>query len=100
MSEQLLPSGDSLSPSLAARIDEVCDRFENAWKAGQRPRIEDHLDDMPEAERSLLLRELLTVELQYRCRSGETLVVEDYRKRFPEHINLVAEVFREAVASF
>jgi hypothetical protein len=50
------------------RVDGVCDRFEYAWKSGQRPQIEDFLDDVPEAERPLLLRELLEVELGYRCR--------------------------------
>ncbi len=39
-------------------IDAVCDRFEAAWQAalvgGPRPRIEDHLGEVPEALRLLL----------------------------------------------
>ena len=30
-------------PSVAARIDEVCDRFEADWQAGRQPRIEEVL---------------------------------------------------------
>ena len=38
-------SNDSLSPSQITRVEEVCDRFEAAWKAGLRPRIEDYLGE-------------------------------------------------------
>jgi alkanesulfonate monooxygenase SsuD/methylene tetrahydromethanopterin reductase-like flavin-dependent oxidoreductase (luciferase family) len=44
MSEQH-PSNETLPPSQVQRIDQVCDRFEAAWKSAQgfvqRPRIED-----------------------------------------------------------
>ena len=46
-------------PTLARRVDEACDRFEAAWKAGRRPRIEDSLAEVPEPGRPALLRELL-----------------------------------------
>jgi hypothetical protein len=83
------------SPSLLHLIDQVCDRFEAAWKAGQRHRIEDDLAAAPAPARPALLRELLALELEYRGRSGETLVLDDYRRRFPEHAELVVAVFRE-----
>src|SRR5216683_7029512 len=97
MSEQLHPGRDSLSPSLLQRVDELCDRFEDAWIAGQRPRIEDYLNDTPEPERPLLLQELLSLELVYGCRSGETLNAEDYVRRFPEHAEIIRAVFAKAV---
>jgi serine/threonine protein kinase/formylglycine-generating enzyme required for sulfatase activity len=93
MSDQPHTSGASLSPSRRERVDGPCDHFENAWKAGQRPRIEDYLGDAPESERCKLLEELLHVELAYRRRSGETLVSEDYLRRFPEHAELIRAVF-------
>ena len=33
--------------SAAQRADDVCDRFEHAWKTGQRPRIEDYVVEAP-----------------------------------------------------
>ena len=36
MSDNRLPP--RLSPAKARRIDQTCDRFEAAWKAGRRPR--------------------------------------------------------------
>jgi serine/threonine protein kinase len=87
MSEALSRDARSLPAALARRVDQVCDGFEAAWKAAgrteQRPRIEDYLVDVPEPERSALLRELLVLEIEQRCRAGETLRREDYEARFP-----------------
>src|SRR6516164_8201162 len=52
---------DSVPLALALRIDEVCNRYELAWKAQEEPRIDDYLGDWAEPERSALLRELLAV---------------------------------------
>jgi serine/threonine protein kinase len=75
----------SPSQSPAERLDRVCDRFEDAWLAGQRPRIEDYLQDVAVSERSALLDELLRLELDYRVRLGECPTAEEYRLCFPGH---------------
>jgi serine/threonine-protein kinase len=72
-----------LSESLARRVDQVCNRFEAAWKAGGRPRAEDFLSDVPGPGRAALLRELIALEVYYRRRSGEGCAAEEYRARFP-----------------
>ncbi len=85
-----LPTTDaSLSPSMTKRVDAACDHFESAWKAGQRPRIEDYLGEIAGAERSALCHELLVVELVYRYRLGERPTPEEYWERFPTQVNLV-----------
>ena len=66
MNEPFSPSDENLSPTLARQMERICDRFEAAWKAGQQPRIEDYLGEMPEPERPDLFRELLALELAYR----------------------------------
>jgi serine/threonine protein kinase len=78
------------------RVEEICVCFEDAWKAGRRPRIEDYLNDVPEPERSHLLRELLALELVYRRQGGERPTEEDYRQRFAEHAELVKAAFQNA----
>ena len=40
--------GDQTPPHLLVRINEICDRFEAAWRAGRRPAAEDHLGDAKE----------------------------------------------------
>jgi WD40 repeat protein len=78
---------DSLKPPTSDAIAAACDRFEAAWQealAGRpRPRIEDHLGEVPDAERLTLLRELVLLEVHYRSRAGEQPRPQDYRGRFP-----------------
>ena len=68
-------------------------RFEAEWKAGRRPKIEEYLQEAPEAQRPGVLAELLAVELASRRRSGEAVGQEEYLRRFPAHATLVSEVF-------
>jgi hypothetical protein len=93
MSEVLHPGVAAEGLSLAWRVDAACLRFEAAWTAGERPRIEDFLETSPASERPALLRELLRLELEYRHRAGEGAVPQEYRTRFLEHAALVDEVF-------
>jgi hypothetical protein len=78
------------------RFDQACNRFEAAWQRGERPRIEDHLAAVPEPERPLLLRELLALELAYCRQCHETVSLDHYRERFPEHAALVEAVVGQA----
>ncbi len=66
------------------RVDETCDRFEAAWRAGERPRIEDYLGDADGSAHVALLRELLALEIDYRRRLGEEPQPADYREHFPD----------------
>src|SRR5262249_41665227 len=86
----LPPTGDA---PLSRLLDEVCDRFEAAWKAahprsgspaGARPLIEEYLADIPGPQRLTLLRELILLEVDYRRRADGRPCLEDYLARFPE----------------
>lgn len=73
------------------RIDQVCLEFETEWKAGRHPRIESFLADCPPQEHSLLLSELLGLELEYRNQRGDTIAVADYVDLFPDHRDTIAQ---------
>jgi formylglycine-generating enzyme required for sulfatase activity len=79
------PASDngSLPLEVEEQVDKICDRFEEAWKQGQRPQIEDYLDDLAELGRSALLHHLVKLDIYYRRRAGENPTVEEYRQRFP-----------------
>jgi serine/threonine protein kinase len=77
-------------------VDEVCDRFEKAWKDGQRPRIEEYLGEVPKPDRVSLFRELLAVEIELRRDDGERPTPEEYHGLFPNHREMIAAVFAEA----
>jgi serine/threonine protein kinase len=67
------------------RIDAICDTFEAAWRAGQKPRIEAHLDSIDLEARPALLRELLLVEWELLEERGLTVDQEACLQRFPEY---------------
>jgi hypothetical protein len=71
-------------------IDRICDRFEEAWKQGQRPRLEDYLGEVADEHRPSLLRHLLAAEIDCRRDLGETPAEADYRDRFPDQVHLVS----------
>jgi hypothetical protein len=76
-----------LSTTQLARVDEVCDRFEAAWKTAasidQRPRMEDYLGEPAAPEHAILLCELVVLDIGYRRLAGENPSVAEYHGRFP-----------------
>jgi serine/threonine protein kinase/WD40 repeat protein len=80
----------------ANRLDGVCDRFEAAWNAGERPRIEDFLRDAADSERPQLLRDLLAAELSLLTGIGQGAEEESYCQRFPGLQAVVRDVFHSS----
>jgi tetratricopeptide (TPR) repeat protein/tRNA A-37 threonylcarbamoyl transferase component Bud32 len=66
MSAEWPTSYEELTPDAAARVDAVCDRFEQAWKAAQHagpvPRLAAFLDGCDGADRIVLTAELLALD--------------------------------------
>jgi serine/threonine protein kinase/formylglycine-generating enzyme required for sulfatase activity len=81
-------------------VEQVCDRFEAAWRAGTPPRVEDFLDGWQGPDRAALLRELVALDVYHRRRRGAECRAEDYRARFPAlDPDALAEAFAEAVVA-
>jgi serine/threonine protein kinase/tetratricopeptide (TPR) repeat protein len=83
----------SLAATQAEKLDQFCDRFEAAWKAGECPRIEEHLAGAPESLRPAFLRELLAIELDWRNRRGQRPQPGEYYGRFPREREVVEAAF-------
>jgi hypothetical protein len=75
----VLPSNLSAGAERQQRLE----RFQQAWQAGSRPSIEEHLSDTT-LPRRLLLRQLVAAELRCRLQAGDAVRIEDYLQRFPE----------------
>lgn len=73
---------DSLSRDW--RFDRICDDFERAWIDGRRPSVEEFLSRVDAVEHGDLLAELLPLEMHHRRRLGETIVLEDYCRKYPQ----------------
>src|SRR4051812_16604569 len=82
-----------LSVEAHRRVDAACLRFEALWKAGQCPALAEFLAGVAGAERRLLLRELLLLDVHYRRRLGVTPSAEDYLAQLPDDSPLLREFF-------
>jgi len=70
-------------------VDNVALQFDQAWKSGSQPRIEDYLAGVAEPRRGLLLEELVRVELQRRRGRGEDPGPSEYHGRFPGDASVI-----------
>jgi WD40 repeat protein/tetratricopeptide (TPR) repeat protein/tRNA A-37 threonylcarbamoyl transferase component Bud32 len=66
-----------------SRLDALVERFEDGWRRGQRPAIDDVLP-ADAAERRAALVELAHVELELRLMAGEDIRASAYLERYPE----------------
>jgi serine/threonine protein kinase/formylglycine-generating enzyme required for sulfatase activity len=79
--------------------------FEEAWKAasatGKRPRIEDYLAGLSEADQPVVFRQLLSLELLHlrQASASSPPDLEEYRRRFPHLEDVVVAVFQESPAA-
>ncbi|MDB5350500.1 MAG: hypothetical protein JWN86_1747 [Planctomycetota bacterium] len=80
-----------------SRVDDVCERFEDAWRNGEDPKLEAYLNDpaVSPARRAALLSELLKLERELRQNRGETPVAAEYIARFPSYAVVVRSIFGE-----
>jgi hypothetical protein len=88
------PSQESALLSLDKRVDEACDRFESAWRAGQRPRIEEYVAQASLSERLELLSQLLALEIELRRTGNEKPTTEEYTLRFPGHDEVIRAILQ------
>ena len=77
------------------RLDQVCDRYEDAWRDGFGPRIEDYLRDadVPPSRRAAMLVELLKVDRELRQARGDPPTISEYLDRFPGYAPVVRSLF-------
>jgi serine/threonine protein kinase len=76
--DSALPVDDEL------RLDRMCDEFEQAWRSGSPPQIEQYIDKQSLDTSRVLLVELIRLDLFYRMRVSQSVSADDYVGRFPE----------------
>ncbi|MGI9427608.1 MAG: WD40 repeat domain-containing serine/threonine protein kinase [Bythopirellula sp.] len=86
-------SNDDSPSQQIEELDEICDRFEAAWCACERLRIEDLIEGVEEPLRSRLLQELVALEVAYRRELGQTPNLAEYDTRFSADAVTVLEAF-------
>ncbi len=89
---------DKGDPSLDVfeRMLKLCDTFEDRWRRGENPRIEEFVAPHEWASRVDLFRELLALELELARSQGQAPDAGAYRGRFPDLVTVIEEVFADA----
>jgi serine/threonine protein kinase/formylglycine-generating enzyme required for sulfatase activity len=84
---------ESLSSTSMNELVRACDAFEEAWKAGRCPRIEEYLGTTSEPERTALLQMLLKIEFEMLRKAGSHPQAAEYLAKFATHAKAVRAVF-------
>jgi hypothetical protein len=77
-----------------AEVNQLCEQFESAWVAGERPRAESYLTRVGDDLRYPLLCELLRLEFELRHAAGEDVTEQEFHDRFPGDRTAVEEALR------
>ncbi len=84
---------------LNAELDQLCDAFEAAWRAGKPPTLESIVGQVVVGQQPGLFRELLHVEIAYRRKRGESLLPESLTGRFPQFSAVINTLLPPAATS-
>jgi formylglycine-generating enzyme required for sulfatase activity len=92
------PASD-LSSAQRAHLEQLVERFEQAWQRGEPPALDDFLP-ADAAERQAVLPDLVHIDLERRLKAGAAVRVETYLQRYPELAARPEVVFALAKAEF
>ncbi len=93
MNNPTRPHRTELPLAVLDEIDQICDRYERAAEAGNRPAIEDYLSTIANEYRAALLQDLVAAEVHARRRRGERPEPREYIDRFPADSTAIAAAF-------
>jgi eukaryotic-like serine/threonine-protein kinase len=96
MSGDTEPVGPDLAAETQRLASSACERFERAWRQGERPAIEAFLRDLRGAGRRVVLHELVAREVGLRAEAGDLPALPQYVERFPDDAPVVASAFAAA----
>ncbi len=90
-----VPTANADELELLRRVDAACGRFEQCWKRGERPRLEDELETAAAGDRPALLVQMLLLEWSYRRDRGEAFTLAEYQARFAGQAGTVEQGWEE-----
>lgn len=88
-----IPTIESLAVADRNRVISVCQKFGRDVRSGSAPPLPDHLTGWDGDARSVLLRELLLIELHFRHQQGQVSAREDYRSKYSGSEPVIDSVF-------
>lgn len=86
---------ESLSSDNFNFVHQACEEFEQALRGNEPISIEQQLEKAPPEVRTILLNELLAIELEWRRARQEAPEFDDYSPRFPGNLQIIERLFQE-----
>ena len=80
---------ETLPIEIQQRVIAACERFESAWRGGERPAIELYLEGLGPVERAAALHGLVALEFKLRCEDDHPPTLKEYVNRFPGDATVV-----------
>lgn len=99
MSDPALPMLQDLTSDEAFEVERVCTRFEIDWQQGKRPLVEEQLSGFTGKVLSVLVAQLVGLELDYRRLAGEQPTSAEYLHRFPAYASFIVPLFGKDIGS-
>ncbi len=85
--------GKSPPVAVLLEINRLCVEFEQAWRDGKSPRVEDFSARISADAQVAAIRELIAQEVDLRWAAGQSADVEEYHQRFPQYPQAVNGAF-------
>ncbi len=83
----------AIDPERSSAIRQIRSAYESKLQSNCETRIEEWLSSVSEAERSVLLAELIDAEICYNRQQGLTAEFSAYLQRFPDQLPVIQAVF-------
>ena len=80
------------TPPSHTQINQICDRFEDAWRQNAPVDIADFLAMATAADRQRLLEQLLPIDIEFRQKTNATCDPDIYTVLGPEAVELAADI--------
>ena len=86
----------STDRSQRGEIDAICDDFEEAWRSGKRPSLENYLSRVTLDARGELIYELIHIDVGWRQGDSPPPRLDEYKDRFPQFADPIDRAFRRS----
>jgi hypothetical protein len=81
--------------SIETQIDQLCDKYEDAWNAGKSPSIGKVLEKIPATHHATILKRLIPVDVELRMQAGLSVVSDDYAAFGPAAVDLATQTIEK-----
>ena len=84
--------------SMETQIDQLCDKYEDAWNAGKSPSVGKVLETISSKHHAAVLTRLVPLDVELRMKAGQSVVADDYAAFGPAAVDLARMTIQKLVS--